>query len=91
MNLVTEDLLVKALSRQLQLAEASLAAQPLIAVPPALRGLIDRTTCERLLMLPIGVVVERRVVVVAAAGPLNMVAVFVQITTAVRIQVSSGN
>jgi hypothetical protein len=75
MNLVTEDLLVKALSRQLQLPEASLAAQPLIAVPPALRGLIDRTTCERLLMLPISVVSERRVVVVAAADPLNVVAV----------------
>jgi hypothetical protein len=75
MNLLTEDLLVKALSRQLHLPEASLTAQASISVPAMLRGLIDRATCERLLMLPIGVIAERRAVVVAAADPLNVLAV----------------
>lgn len=74
MNLLTEDLLVKALSRQLNLPQVSLGSGVHVEIPAPLRTLIDRTTCERLLMLPIGMVPERRAVVVAAADPLNVLA-----------------
>ncbi len=75
MNLLTEDLLVKALSRQLNLPQVSLAIHASVEIPPSVRARVDQPTCERLLMLPIGIVPERRTVVVASADPLNVFAV----------------
>jgi hypothetical protein len=75
MGVLNEDLLVKALARQLNLPRAALGPTDPLQVPDAVRNRVDRATCERLLMLPIGWVQERRAVVVAVADPLNVVAI----------------
>jgi hypothetical protein len=75
MGVLNEDLLVKALAKQLNLPRASLGPTDPLQVPDAVRSRVDRATCERLLMLPIGWVQERRAVVVAVADPLNVVAI----------------
>jgi len=75
MGVLNEDLLVKALAKQLNLPRAPLGPTDPLQVPDAVRSRVDRATCERLLMLPIGWVQERRAVVVAVADPLNVVAI----------------
>jgi hypothetical protein len=75
MGVLNEDLLVKALAKQLNLPRAPLGPTDPLQVPEAVRTRVDRATCERLLMLPIGWVQERRAVVVAVADPLNVVAI----------------
>lgn len=75
MGVLNEDLLVKALAKQLNLPRAPLGPTDPLQVPEAVRTRVDRVTCERLLMLPIGWIQERRAVVVAVADPLNLVAI----------------
>jgi hypothetical protein len=75
MGVLSEDLLVKALAKQLNLPRAPLGPTDPLQIPDAIRSRVDRATCERLLMLPIGWVQERRAVVVAVADPLNVVAI----------------
>ena len=76
MGVLTEDLLVKALSRQLNLPRAPIGpSDPPIAVPEAVLARVDRALCERVMILPIAYVQERRSVVVAVADPLNVVAI----------------
>ncbi len=74
MGVLSEDLLVKALARQLNLPRAAIGPGDPIEVPAAVLARVDRATCEKALILPIAWVAERRSVVVAAADPLNVVA-----------------
>jgi hypothetical protein len=74
MGVLNEDLLVKALARQLNLPRAAIGPTDTIGVPDAILARVDRATCEKNLILPIGWVNERRSVVVAVADPLNVVA-----------------
>jgi hypothetical protein len=74
MGVLSEDLLVKALARQLNLPRAAIGPADPIEVPAAILARVDRATCEKALILPIAWVAERRSVVVAAADPLNVVA-----------------
>ena len=74
MGVLNEDLLVKALARQLNLPRAAIGPTDTIGVPDAILARVDRATCEKNLILPIGWVTERRSVVVAVADPLNVVA-----------------
>lgn len=75
MGVLNEDLLAKALAKQLNLPRAALGPTDPIEVPEGVRTRVDRATCERLLMVPIGWVPERKSVVVAVADPLNVVAI----------------
>ncbi len=76
MGVLTEDLLVKALARQLNLPRAPIGpTDPPISVPDAVLARVDRAICERVMILPIAYVQERRSVVVAVADPLNVVAI----------------
>jgi hypothetical protein len=75
MGALSEDLLVKALSRQLNLPRAALGPTDAIVVPDGVLARIDRATCERLLVVPVGYVQERRTVQVAVADPFNVVAI----------------
>jgi hypothetical protein len=75
MGALSEDLLVKALSRQLGLPRAALGPTDPITVPDAVLARIDRATCERMLVVPVGYVQERRTVQMAIADPFNVVAV----------------
>lgn len=75
MGALSEDLLVKALSRQLGLPRAALGPTDPIMVPDGVLARIDRATCERLLVVPVGYVQERRTVQMAIADPFNVVAI----------------
>lgn len=75
MGVLNEDLLAKALARQLNLPRAALGPADPIDVPESLRSRVDRAVCERLQMVPIGWVAERKTVLVAVADPLNVVAI----------------
>jgi hypothetical protein len=75
MGALSEDLLVKALSRQLGLPRAALGPNDPIVVPDGVLARIDRATCERLLVVPVGYVKERRTVHMAIADPFNIVAI----------------
>jgi hypothetical protein len=74
MGVLTEDLLVKALSRQLNMPRAALGPTDPLHVPPQLLERVDRATCERLVVVPVGFVAERRAVQFAVADPANVVA-----------------
>lgn len=73
MGIVTEELLVLALSRQLNMPRAALGPSDPVQVPPQLLERVERGLCERHLFLPVGYVAERRAVQVAVADPSNVV------------------
>lgn len=75
MGALSEDLLVKALSRQLSIPRAAIGPADPIVVPDAILARVDRATCEKNLIVPVGYVHERRAVQVALADPFNVVAV----------------
>jgi hypothetical protein len=74
MGALSEDLLVKALSRQLGIARAQLGPGDPIVVPTAILAKVDRQLCERALLLPVQYIQERRTLQVAIADPFNVVA-----------------
>lgn len=74
MGVLSEDLLVKALSRQLGIARAQLGPGDPIVVPTAILAKVDRQLCERGLLLPVQYIQERRTLQVAVADPFNVVA-----------------
>jgi hypothetical protein len=74
MGVLSEDLLVKALARQLNMPRAALGPTDVLQVPPAILQRIDRATCERLVIVPVGYAAERRAVQIAIADPNNIVA-----------------
>ncbi len=74
MGALSEDLLVKALSRQLNIPRALIGPTDAIVVPSQILDRIDRATCEKGLLLPVQLVPERRVLQVAVADPFNVVA-----------------
>lgn len=71
MGVLTEDLLVKALARQLGLPRANLEA---IQVPAQLLARIDRAECERQVLVPLAYVQDKKTLLVAVADPSNVVA-----------------
>lgn len=73
MGIVTEELLVLALSRQLGMQRVALGPSDPINVPVQLLERVERGLCERHLFLPVGYVAERRAVQVAVADPSNVV------------------
>lgn len=73
MGALTEELLVLALCRQLNLPRADLDA--VHAVPDALKERIDRMTCERYHILPLAYVAERRAMQLAMSDPFDVAAV----------------
>jgi hypothetical protein len=73
MGILTEELLVMALSRQLNMPRAVLGPTDPIHVPPALLERLDRATCERLVVVPVGYVAERRAVQFAITDPSSIV------------------
>jgi len=74
MGALSEDLLVKALSRQLNIPRAAIGPNDPIVVPDAILARVDRATCERAVIVPVAYVQERRAVQVAIADPFNVVA-----------------
>ncbi len=75
MGALSEDLLVKALSRQLNIPRAAIGANDPLTVPEAILARVERAVCERTVMVPIAYVHERRSVQVAVADPFNVVAI----------------
>ncbi|MDP2340854.1 MAG: hypothetical protein Q8O67_07855 [Deltaproteobacteria bacterium] len=75
MGALSEDLLVKALSRQLNIPRAAIGPTDPIVVPAQILERIDRATCEKGLLLPVQYVQERRALQVAVADPFNVVAI----------------
>jgi hypothetical protein len=73
MGIVTEELLVLALSRQLNMPRAALGPSDPINVPAQLLERVDRGLCERHMFLPVAWIAERRAVQVAVADPFNVV------------------
>lgn len=73
MGALTEDLLVLALCRQLNLPRADLDAVQ--AIPDALKQRVDRMTCERYHVLPLAYVAERRAMQLAMSDPFDVAAV----------------
>ncbi len=74
MGTLSEDLLVKALSRQLNIPRAQIGPTDTIQVPAQILERVDRATCERGLFLPVQYIQERRALQVAVADPFNVVA-----------------
>lgn len=72
MGALTEELLVLALCRQLNLPRADLDA--IQNVPEALKERLDRATCERYHILPLAYVAERRAMQLAMSDPFDVVA-----------------
>ncbi|MFZ9886259.1 MAG: hypothetical protein ACO3JL_02050 [Myxococcota bacterium] len=70
MGALSEDLLVKALARQLNMPRADLRS---LDVAPPLRSRIDRSFCEQHGVVPVRYDSERRVLIVAVSDPLNIV------------------
>ena len=70
MGALSEDLLIKALSRQLGIPRANLEA---VSVPEAIKQRLDKTTCEQLSVCPVRYVQERRALMVAVSDPFNVV------------------
>jgi type IV pilus assembly protein PilB len=68
MGVLTEDLLVKALAKQLDLPRANLEA---ISLPPEVRGRIDRLFCERNTLVPLAVDQAQGRLLLAVADPLG--------------------
>lgn len=75
MGALSEDLLVKALSRQLNIPRAQIGPTDVINVPAQILERIDRATCEKGLLLPVQYIQERRTLQVAVADPFNVVAI----------------
>jgi hypothetical protein len=75
MGALSEDLLVKALSRQLNIPRAAIGPTDPIVVPAQILERIDRATCEKGLLLPVQYIQERRALQVAVADPFNVVAI----------------
>ena len=75
MGALSEDLLVKALSRQLNIPRAAIGPTDPIVVPQQILERIDRATCEKGLLLPVQYIQERRALQVAVADPFNVVAI----------------
>lgn len=75
MGALSEDLLVKALSRQLNIPRAQIGPTDAIQVPAQILERIDKATCEKGLLLPVQYVQERRTLQVAVADPFNVVAI----------------
>lgn len=75
MGALSEDLLVKALSRQLNIPRAQIGPTDAINVPAQILERIDRATCEKGLLLPVQYIQERRTLQVAVADPFNVVAI----------------
>ncbi len=73
MGALTEDLLVMALCRQLNLPRADLDAVQF--VPDALKQRIDLATCERYRILPLAYVTDRRTMQLAMSDPFDVAAV----------------
>ena len=69
MNLISEDVMVRALSRQLGLPIADV--ETLKALPIEVRGMIPSMLARDLLVLPLALEDEGRTLVVAMADPLN--------------------
>lgn len=69
MNYVSEDILIKALSKQLNIARANLDA---IQVPPQILEKLDRTFCEQNLVVPCAYSHNDRAVQVAMFDPTNL-------------------
>lgn len=74
MGALSEDLLVKALSRQLNIPRAQIGPSDTINVPQQILDRIDRNICESGLLLPVAYIQERRTLQVAVADPFNVVA-----------------
>lgn len=74
MGALSEDLLVKALSRQLNIPRAQIGPSDPINVPQQILERIDRNICESGLLLPVAYIQERRTLQVAVADPFNVVA-----------------
>jgi len=74
MGALSEDLLVKALSRQLNIPRAQIGPSDTISVPQQILDRIDRNICESGLVLPVAYIQERRTLQVAVADPFNVVA-----------------
>ena len=72
MGALTEDLLVSALCRQLDLPRADLDA--IKEIPAALKERLDRSMCERYHVLPLAYVSERRALQLAMSDPFDVVA-----------------
>jgi hypothetical protein len=91
LGLLTEDLVVLALSRQLNLPRASLAHIEPDRVPPWLRERVDQAFCEQHLVLLVGFVPERQATLVAVVDPLNsgvLEDVRQRLGTAIELQVA---
>lgn len=73
MGALSDELLAMALSRQLNLPRADLAA--LAAVPEPLKERLDLATCDRYRVIPLAWVPERRTVQLAMSDPLDVMAV----------------
>lgn len=73
MGALSDELLAMALSRQLNLPRANLAA--LAAVPEPLKERLDLATCDRYRVIPLAWVPERRAVQLAMSDPLDVTAV----------------
>lgn len=71
MGVLTEDLLVKALAKQLDMPRANLDA---ISLPPELRARLDRTFCERNTLVPLAVDQAQGRLLVAVSDPLGSTA-----------------
>jgi hypothetical protein len=72
MGALSEELLVMALARQLDLPRVDLAQ--VVAVPDDLKTRVDKATCEQYRVLPLAYVAERRAVQLAMSDPFDVVA-----------------
>jgi hypothetical protein len=70
MGALSEDLLVMALARQLTVPRADLTQVQ--AIPDALRQRLDRAMCEKLRVLPLAYIAERKALQVAMSDPFDV-------------------
>jgi hypothetical protein len=72
MGALSEDLLVKALSRQLNIPRADLSQ---INIPPPLRSRLTKEVCEEYGVIPVRYDPERRSILLAVSDPFNVVVI----------------
>lgn len=72
MGVLTEDLLVKALAKQLGIGRAQIGPSDPFQVPAQILERLDRYSCERLGVVPVQYVADRRVLQVAISDPFNV-------------------